>query len=68
MAAGLVPGVAAALALEGTARAFLFNATPRDPAIYTGVVLVLLASGLAAAFGPARSATRVDPLTALRLD
>jgi putative ABC transport system permease protein len=66
--AGLAPGVAAALLLERTVRAFLFNAAPHDPALYGVAAATLLAAGLLAAFGPARRATRVDPVTALRLD
>lgn len=50
------------------ARAFLFDAKPHDPVVYVGVAAVLLAAGLAAAFGPARRATRLDPLVALRQD
>ena len=68
MVAGLVPGLAAAALLERTARAFLFEARPHDPLIYTAVVVVLLAAGIVAALGPARRATRVDPLVALRGD
>jgi hypothetical protein len=64
--AGLVPGLAAALLLEQWAQAFLFNAPPRDAALYAGVAFVLVAAGVIAAVGPARRATRVDPLVALR--
>ena len=49
-------------------RAFLFDARPHDPPVYAAVALCLLAAGLAAAFGPARRAARVDPLVALRLE
>jgi len=66
MIGGLVPGLVAAFLLERWARAFLFNAPPRDPALYAGVALVLLTAGVVAAIGPARRATRVDPLVALR--
>jgi ABC-type antimicrobial peptide transport system permease subunit len=68
MIGGLVPGLVAAFLLERWARAFLFNAPPRDPALYAGVALVLLTAGVVAAIGPARRATRVDPLVALRGD
>ncbi|MCR4375407.1 MAG: ABC transporter permease, partial [Acidobacteria bacterium] len=68
LVAGLVPGIAVSILLEQTARAFLFNAKPHDPVVYVGVAAVLLATGLAAAFGPARRATRLDPLVALRQD
>jgi ABC-type antimicrobial peptide transport system permease subunit len=68
MLAGLCVGVAAALLLEQTIRAFLFQPQQHDPAIYAGAALVLLLAGLAAALGPARRAARVDPLVALRMD
>jgi ABC-type antimicrobial peptide transport system permease subunit len=44
----------------------LFEVRPRDPAIFGGVVAVLAISGLVACLIPARRATRVDPLLALR--
>ncbi len=68
LVAGLVPGLAAAVLLERTVRAFLFNAPPHDPTVYLGVAAALLLAGLAASLGPARRALRVDPIAALRLD
>jgi putative ABC transport system permease protein len=68
LVAGLVPGIIAALFFEQTARAFLFDARPHDPAVYLGAGAVLLVAGLLAAIGPARRATRMDPLAALRQD
>jgi predicted permease len=66
IAAGLVPGIIAAVLLERTARSFLFQARPHDPAVYGAVAAVFVLAGLIAAMGPARRATRVDPLAALR--
>jgi predicted permease len=66
MVAGLVPGLMVAALLEGYIRSFLFDARPHDPIVYGGVAVLLLASGVLAAVGPARRATRVDPLVALR--
>jgi predicted permease len=66
IAAGLVPGIIAAVLLERTARSFLFNARPHDPAVYGAVAAVFVLAGLIAAMGPARRATRTDPLTVLR--
>jgi ABC-type antimicrobial peptide transport system permease subunit len=66
--AGLVPGLAAALLFEQWAQAFLFKAPPRDATLYAGVAFVLVAAGVIAAVGPARRATRVDPLVALRAE
>jgi len=54
--------------LSGLVRAFLFEVQPHDPRVYGGVVLVLSIAGLAAAFGPARRASSVDPLVALRME
>jgi predicted permease len=65
---GLVPGIVAAVLLERTVRGFLFNAQPHDPAVYVAVAMVFVAAGIIAAIGPARRATRVDPLVALRQD
>ena len=68
MAAGLAIGIGAALLLEQTVRAFLFNPTRYDPVVYGAVAGVLFAAGLFAALGPARRAARLDPLIALRGD
>jgi len=46
----------------------LFDVQPRDPAIFAAVVSVLTVAGLFACIVPARRATRVDPLSALRAD
>jgi putative ABC transport system permease protein len=44
----------------------LFNVRPTDPAVYGAVSLVLIAVALFASYLPARRASRIDPLVALR--
>jgi putative ABC transport system permease protein len=63
---GLVLGVAAALALRKALASVLFGVTPTDPVILGVVVLVLSTVAFMACYVPARRATRVDPLVALR--
>ena len=68
LSAGLVIGLTAAWALSNLVSAFLFQIQARDLWVYTGVGAMLMVTGLAAAFTPARRAARVDPLIALRLE
>jgi predicted permease len=65
---GLAIGLVAAWGVSQLAARFLFQMTPHDPVVYAGAFLVLLVAGLGAALGPARRASRVDPLIALRLE
>jgi putative ABC transport system permease protein len=65
---GLVLGLTAASALASMVSGFLFETPPHDPGVYVGVAVLLLGTGLMAAFIPARRAARVDPLIALRVD
>ncbi len=65
---GLALGLGAAAALAGRLEGLLFEVQPRDVVIYAGAGIVLLAAGLAAAYLPARRASRVDPLIALRAE
>lgn len=68
VAAGLAIGLALAAALSRTLSGSLFEVKAADPVSFLAVALVLAAAGAAASFLPARTAARVDPLTALRCD
>jgi predicted permease len=65
-AAGAAIGVAVALLVVGRLSGLLFDVSPRDLSIFTLAPLTLVASGLMASYVPARRATRVDPVVALR--
>jgi putative ABC transport system permease protein len=66
MAMGLALGILGGWMLSRLIKTFLFAVEPHDPVIYISAALVLMAAGLTAAFVPARRASRVDPVTALR--
>jgi ABC-type antimicrobial peptide transport system permease subunit len=68
MLVGIAIGLIGAWGRSGLVRGFLFEVQPHDPSVYTGALLVLATTGLAAAFGPARRASSVDPLIALRME
>jgi predicted permease len=65
---GLVLGLGLAYGVANLLTIILFDVQPRDPVIFGSVVVVLAAAGMAACLLPARRATRVDPLVALRAD
>ena len=66
LVAGLVIGLAASLAVNHILRAELVNVVPYDPLALTVAAIVLTASSALGCMLPARRATRVDPLIALR--
>jgi predicted permease len=66
--AGVVLGVAAALALTRLLQGMVYGVSMRDPLIFVLVNLLLGAVSLAACYIPAKRATRVDPLAALRYE
>jgi predicted permease len=68
MTVGLAIGLIGAWSLAELVRGFLFEVQPHDPTVYAGALLVLAITGLLAALGPARRASSVDPLIALRME
>jgi putative ABC transport system permease protein len=67
-AAGMAAGWVAAAALSGLMRSLLFEIAPLDPLAFTIGALVLACFAMLACYLPARRATRVDPMIALRQD
>jgi predicted permease len=68
LALGLGLGLVVALLLSRGLGILLFGVEPWDPVIFAAVVATLSAAGLLASFIPARRATRIDPVAALRYD
>jgi putative ABC transport system permease protein len=66
VAIGLVVGLAGALALRQILAGMLFGVAPTDPTIFASVIVVLSSVSLAACYLPARRATRISPMVALR--
>jgi putative ABC transport system permease protein len=67
IAAGTACGLAASVAVTRAMAGLLYGVSPVDPIVFAGVSLVLAAAGFAATLIPARRATRVDPIVALRV-
>ncbi|AHG92257.1 permease (plasmid) [Gemmatirosa kalamazoonensis] len=68
IALGMTAGFLVGGAIVRLARAALFEVQPGDPTVFAAVALVLGAAALVACLVPARRATKVDPLVALRID
>jgi ABC-type antimicrobial peptide transport system permease subunit len=68
LAVGLTIGVAAALGVGRVLQSFLVQTSARDPVTLISIVVLLIVVAFAASIGPARRATRLDPLHALRHD
>ena len=68
MGLGLALGLAGAFGLSRVLRTLLVQVTPTDPATFATITVILTAVAIAACLIPARRATRVDPLVALRAD
>jgi len=64
--AGLAVGLPAAFATTKFVKSFLFDMKPNDPWAIAGAAVLLVSAAIAAGFGPAWRASRIDPWNALR--
>ncbi len=65
--AGIAIGIGGGLALTRVMESLLFHVSATDPATFVGIGVVFVLVALAATYVPARRATRIDPMAALRV-
>jgi len=65
---GILIGTGVGLLVTRGLSEFLYGVSPFDPVTFTSVAVVLFLAGLSATLFPARRATKVNPLEALRAD
>jgi ABC-type lipoprotein release transport system permease subunit len=68
VAIGVAIGLAGSILLTRTMRSMLFEISPNDPLTLAGIATLLTLVALVASYVPARRATRVDPMIALRYE
>jgi len=67
-AGGALLGLGGATIAAKWLAATLYGVTAREPSVYIAAAVILAAAALAASYGPARRASRADPMDALRAD
>jgi putative ABC transport system permease protein len=65
---GALIGIAGCAAVSQILKSMLFGISAHDPVAFVAVPLILLSVALAASYIPARRATKVDPMVALRYE
>jgi ABC-type antimicrobial peptide transport system permease subunit len=65
---GIAAGILISFGVTSVLSSILYGVRPYDPVVLGGVLTLLVAIAAAASFAPARRATRIDPITALRSD
>jgi putative ABC transport system permease protein len=68
IALGLILGLLASFGVARLIASQLWGVSPHDPLTLCGVVAIVALAGLAACYFPARRATKVDPMVALRYE
>ncbi len=63
---GIAVGIAASFAIAALIASLLFGTNPTDPVTFAGMILLLVAVAFIAGYLPARRASRIDPIIALR--